>query len=52
MRSLAIVARKGGAGKSTMAIHLAVGGFLRDRFVLLADMEARKKDGRGSAYKG
>jgi len=39
MRSLAIVARKGGAGKSTMAIHLAVGGFLRDRFVLLADMD-------------
>ena len=39
MRSLAIVARKGGAGKSTMAIHLAIGGHLRDRFTLLADMD-------------
>jgi len=39
MRSLAIVARKGGAGKSTLAIHLAIGGHLRDRFTLLADMD-------------
>jgi chromosome partitioning protein len=39
MRSLAIVARKGGAGKSTMAIHLAIGGHLRERFTLLADMD-------------
>lgn len=39
MRSLAIVARKGGAGKSTLAIHLAVGACLRGRRALLADMD-------------
>ncbi|MEI6441416.1 MAG: ParA family protein, partial [Alphaproteobacteria bacterium] len=39
MRSLAIISRKGGAGKSTLALNLAVGAHLRGRRVLLADID-------------
>jgi chromosome partitioning protein len=42
LRTLAVIARKGGSGKTTIAIHLAIGGFLRGRKTLLADMDAQK----------
>ena len=42
LRTLAVIARKGGAGKTTVAIHLAIGAFLRGRKTLLADMDAQK----------
>ena len=39
MRSLAIISRKGGAGKSTLALNLAVGAHLRGRRALLHHRE-------------
>ncbi len=42
MRSLAIISRKGGAGKSTLALNLAVGAHLRGRRVLLADIDPQR----------
>lgn len=42
LRTMAVIARKGGAGKTTIAIHLAIGAFLRGRKVLLADMDAQR----------
>jgi len=42
LRTVAVIARKGGAGKTTIAVHLAIGAFLRGRKTLLADMDAQK----------
>lgn len=39
MKTLAILSRKGGTGKTTLALHLAVAARLGDRRVLLADMD-------------
>jgi chromosome partitioning protein len=44
MRTLAVIARKGGSGKTTVATHLAIAAFLRGRRTLLAD-----SDPQGSA---
>lgn len=41
LRTLAVIARKGGSGKTTIAVHLAIGAFLRGRKTLLADMDAQ-----------
>jgi chromosome partitioning protein len=42
MRTIAVIARKGGSGKSTVAVHLALCAFLRGRRVLLADTDAQR----------
>ena len=42
LRTLAVIARKGGAGKTTVAVHLAIGSYLRGRRTLLADMDAQR----------
>ena len=42
MRSIAVIARKGGSGKSTVALHLALAAFLRGRKVLVADTDAQR----------
>jgi chromosome partitioning protein len=42
MRTIAVIARKGGSGKSTVAIHLALAGHLRGRRVLVADTDAQR----------
>ncbi|MBS0332964.1 MAG: ParA family protein [Proteobacteria bacterium] len=42
MRTIAVIARKGGSGKSTVAVHLALAAHLRGRRVLLADTDAQR----------
>jgi chromosome partitioning protein len=42
MRTIAVIARKGGAGKSTLALHMALAGHLRGRKVLLADTDTQR----------
>jgi len=42
MRTIAVIARKGGSGKSTVALHMAVAAHLRGRSVLLADTDAQR----------
>ena len=42
MRTIAVIARKGGSGKTTVAVHLALAGYLSRRHVLLADADPQK----------
>ncbi len=42
MRTIAVIARKGGSGKSTVALHLALAAHLRGRSVLVADTDAQR----------
>lgn len=42
MRTIAVIARKGGSGKSTVALHVALAAQLRGRKVLLADTDAQR----------
>lgn len=42
MRTIAVIARKGGSGKSTVALHLALAAHLRGRRVLVADTDAQR----------
>lgn len=42
MRTIAVVARKGGSGKTTLAFHLAMAAKIRDRKVLLADIDPQR----------
>lgn len=42
MRTVAVIARKGGSGKSTVALHLALAAFLRGRRVWVADTDAQR----------
>jgi chromosome partitioning protein len=42
MRTIAVIARKGGSGKSTVAVHLAMAAHLRGRKVLVADTDAQR----------
>jgi chromosome partitioning protein len=42
MRTIAVIARKGGSGKSTVALHLALAAHLRGRKVMLADTDAQR----------
>ena len=55
MRTIAVIARKGGSGKTTVAVHMAIAAHLRGRRTLLADsdpqrsssvvLKARRSDG-------
>ena len=42
MRTIAVIARKGGSGKSTVAVHVALAAHLAGRRVLLADTDAQR----------
>jgi chromosome partitioning protein len=42
MRTIAVIARKGGSGKSTVALHMAIAAHLRGRSVLVADTDAQR----------
>jgi chromosome partitioning protein len=42
MRTIAVVARKGGAGKTTLAVHLALAGHLRGVRTILADADPQR----------
>jgi chromosome partitioning protein len=42
MRTIAVIARKGGPGKTTIAVHLALAAFLRGRKTLLADIDPQR----------
>jgi chromosome partitioning protein len=42
MQTIAVVARKGGAGKTTLAVHLAIAGYLRGIRTLLADADPQR----------
>ncbi len=42
MRSVAVVGRKGGSGKTTIATHLAIGFHLRGRRTILADTDPQR----------
>ena len=42
MQTIAVVARKGGAGKTTLAVHLAIAGYLRGIRTLLADSDPQR----------
>jgi len=39
MRTIAVIARKGGSGKSTVAVHIALAAHLRARRTMLADAD-------------
>ncbi|WP_372782642.1 AAA family ATPase [Phenylobacterium sp.] len=41
MRTISVIARKGGSGKSTVAVHVALAAHLRGRRVLVADTDAQ-----------
>jgi chromosome partitioning protein len=42
MRTIAVIGRKGGCGKSTLAVHLAIGLHLRGRITVLADTDPQR----------
>lgn len=42
MRTIAVIARKGGSGKTTVATHLALAAHLRGREVLVADTDGQR----------
>jgi chromosome partitioning protein len=42
MQTIAVVARKGGSGKTTLAVHLAIAGYLRAIRTLLADADPQR----------
>ena len=42
MRTIAVVSRKGGSGKTTVAVQLAIGLWLRGRSTLLADTDPQQ----------
>ncbi len=42
MRTVAVVGRKGGSGKTTIAVHLALGFALRGRRTILADADPQR----------
>jgi chromosome partitioning protein len=42
MRTVAVIGRKGGSGKTTIAVHLAIGFALRGRRTLLADADPQR----------
>lgn len=42
LRTVAVIARKGGAGKTTVSIHLALAAYLRGQRTLLADMDPQR----------
>lgn len=42
MRTIAVIARKGGSGKTTVAVHLAIAAHLRGRSTLLADSDPQR----------
>lgn len=42
MRTIAVIARKGGSGKTTIATHLAIGAYLRGHRTLLADTDPQQ----------
>lgn len=42
MRSVAVIGRKGGSGKTTIAVHLAIGFHLRGRRTTLADTDPQR----------
>jgi len=42
MRTIAVIARKGGSGKTTVAIHMAIAAHLRGNRVMLADADPQR----------
>jgi chromosome partitioning protein len=42
MRTISVVARKGGAGKTTLAVHLAIAAHLRGLKTILADADPQR----------
>jgi chromosome partitioning protein len=42
MRTIAVVARKGGSGKTTLAVHLAIAGHLRGQRTMIADADPQR----------
>ncbi|WP_374570582.1 AAA family ATPase [Phenylobacterium sp.] len=42
MRTIAVIARKGGSGKTTLATHLALAAHLRGRQAMLADADPQR----------
>jgi chromosome partitioning protein len=42
MRTIAVIARKGGSGKTTVAVHLAIAAHLRGHKTLLADADPQR----------
>jgi chromosome partitioning protein len=42
MRTIAVIARKGGSGKTTVAVHMAIAAHLRGKKALLADSDPQR----------
>ena len=42
MRTIAVIARKGGSGKTTVAVHVAIAAHLRGRRTLVADADPQR----------
>ena len=42
MRTIAVIGRKGGSGKTTVAVHLAIGLHLRGRRTIVADIDPQR----------
>ena len=42
MRTIAVIARKGGSGKTTVAVHMAIAAHLRGLKTLLADSDPQR----------
>jgi chromosome partitioning protein len=45
IRTIAVLARKGGSGKTTLAVHLAIAAHLRGRKAVLADTDPQRSAG-------
>jgi len=45
MRTIAVIARKGGSGKTTVAVHMAIAAHLRGYRTLLADSDPQRSSG-------
>ena len=55
MRTIAVIARKGGSGKTTVAVHMAIAAHLRGYRTLLADSDPQRSSStvlRGRAGAG
>lgn len=52
MRTIAVIARKGGSGKTTLATHIALAAHLRGRASMLADADPQRSSSEALKLRG